>query len=109
LTEEAFDLYAKHLRDDGILAVHITNEYLDLSPVVRIASRRLGKDAIWVKGAAKRWYEEPNDWVLVSNNRAFMDSKALRSIQTAWNEDQPRPIRWTDDFSNLFQIIDWDD
>lgn len=109
LTEEAFDLYAKHLRDDGILAVHITNEYLDLSPVVRIASRRLGKDAIRVKGAAKRWYEDHNDWILVSNNREFMDSQALRSIQTAWNEVEPRPIRWTDDFSNLFQVIDWDD
>ncbi len=109
LTEEAFDLYAKHLRDDGILAVHITNDYIDLSPIVRVASRRLGKDAIWVEGVAKRWYEDSNDWVLVSSNRAFMASQTLRSIQTTWNEAQPRPIRWTDDFSNLFQVIDWDE
>ena len=109
LTEEAFDLYAKHLRDDGILAVHITNDYIDLSPIVRVASRRLGKDAIWVEGVAKRWYEDSNDWVLVSSNRAFMASQTLRSMQTTWNEAQPRPIRWTDDFSNLFQVIDWDE
>jgi hypothetical protein len=31
LTEEAFDLYEKHLSDDGILAAHISNEYLDQS------------------------------------------------------------------------------
>jgi len=109
LTEEAFDLYAKHLRDDGILAVHITNQFLDLSSIVRVASRRLGRDAIWVEDNAKRWYEDSNDWVLIFNNRTFMDSPTLRSIQTTWNEDQPRPIRWTDDFSNLFQVIDWGD
>ena len=109
LTEEAFDLYAKHLRDDGILAIHITNTYLDLSPVVRVASHRLGKDAIWVSGPAERWYEDYNDWVLVSSNRRFMDSRVLRSIQTAWKDVQPLQIRWTDDFSNLFQVIDWDD
>jgi len=109
LTEEAFDLYAKHLRDDGILAVHITNQFLDLSSIVRVASRRLGRDAIWVEDDAKRSYENSNDWVLIFNNRRFMDSPTLRSIQTAWNEDQPRPIRWTDNFSNLFQVIDWDD
>jgi hypothetical protein len=109
LTEEAFDLYAKHLRDDGILAIHITNKFVDLSPVVRVASRRLNKEAIWVDGAADRWYEDSNDWVLVSSNRAFLASPTLRAIQTSWNEVQPRPIRWTDDFSNLFQIITWYD
>jgi len=87
--------------------VHITNTYLDLSPVIRVASRRLGKQAIWVKGAAQRWYEDDNDWVLVSSNRAFMASPTLREIQTAWNEVQPRPIRWTDDFSNLFETLAW--
>lgn len=108
LTEEAFDLYAKHLRDDGILAVHITNQYLDLSPIVRIASRRLGKDAIWAEEEVQRWYEDSNDWVLVFKNPEFMVSQSLRSIRTTWNEDQPRPVRWTDDFSNLFQVIDWE-
>ncbi len=35
LTKEAFRVYLKHLNDDGILAVHITNRYLNLAPVVR--------------------------------------------------------------------------
>jgi hypothetical protein len=108
LTEEAFDLYAKHLRSDGILAVHITNQYLDLSDIVRGAANRLGKDAIWVEEEPERWYEDDNDWVLIANNPVFMQSSRIRSMQSAWDEDQPRPVRWTDDFSNLFQVIDWD-
>jgi spermidine synthase len=109
LTEEAFDVYEKHLRDDGILAVHITNEYLDLSPLIRAAAQRFGKDAIWVEGPAERWYEDSNDWVLVTGNQEFVDSNKLRSIQSTWNDPLPKPIRWTDDFSNLLELIDWDD
>jgi hypothetical protein len=108
LTAEAFELYAKHLRKDGILAIHITNQYLDLSPVIRVASRNLGMDAVWIEGSGKRWYEDGSDWVLVSSNRDFMTSPAVRAIESSWSEDQPRPIRWTDDFSNLLQVVKWD-
>ena len=34
LTKEAMDLYFRHLRPDGILAVHISNRYLNLQPVL---------------------------------------------------------------------------
>src|SRR5262249_28050591 len=34
LTREAMLLYFRHLRDDGILAVHISNRYLNLQPVL---------------------------------------------------------------------------
>src|SRR5580704_2298429 len=34
LTTEAFDLYLRHLKPSGILAVHVSNQYLDLVPVV---------------------------------------------------------------------------
>lgn len=34
LTKEAFEIYLKNLKDDGILVFHITNIYLDLRPVL---------------------------------------------------------------------------
>ena len=43
LTKEAMALYFHHLKPDGILAVHISNRYLDLEPVVEGESRALGK------------------------------------------------------------------
>ena len=109
LTEEAFDLYEKHLSDDGILAAHISNDYLDLSPVVRNAAQRLNMDAVWIEGPAGRWYEDGNDWVLMSRNKELTGSDRIRSIQSEWNDAVPKPIRWTDDFSNLIELIDWGD
>ena len=43
LTKEAMQLYFRHLRPDGVLAVHISNRYLDLQPVVEGEAQSLGK------------------------------------------------------------------
>ena len=34
LTVEAFDLYLKHIKSNGILAFHISNQYLNLRSIV---------------------------------------------------------------------------
>src|SRR5258706_16000426 len=48
LTREAFELYFRHLRPGGVLAVHISNNYLDLQPVVVSAATELRKTAVVV-------------------------------------------------------------
>ena len=107
LTEEAFALYEAQLADGGILAVHISNLYVDLVPVVRGAARQLGMQAVLVEDDAERWYEEANDWVLLTANRAFLDAEVVRARQAAWPEDSVEAVHWTDDFSNLFELIYW--
>ena len=42
LTKEAFELYTARLRPQGVIAVNISNNYLDLEPVVRGAAESLG-------------------------------------------------------------------
>src|SRR2546422_4110843 len=42
LTREAFELYQRHLRSGGIIAVHISNHYLDLEPVVVNVAKHFG-------------------------------------------------------------------
>src|SRR5262249_31332881 len=54
LTLEAFELYFRHLKPDGILAMHISNRHLHLEPVVAAAAKKLGKDAVVI--------ESPSDW-----------------------------------------------
>jgi spermidine synthase len=107
LTAEAFDLYMKHLREDGILAVHISNQFIELRPVIQAAAERMGKDAILVESENERWYENGSDWVLMSSNRDFLNSPKIGSIQTPWPDEGPSRIEWTDDFSNVIQLIDW--
>ena len=45
LAREAMDLYFRHLRPDGILAVHISNRHLDLKPVIEGEARAAGRRA----------------------------------------------------------------
>ena len=93
LTKQAFETYFRHLRPGGIVAVHVTNKYLDLASVVEAAAAALGKRALFVHSPA----DGPSgvheaDWSLVSDG-----SPAARL---------PRKARlWTDDYSNLFQIL----
>jgi hypothetical protein len=93
LTREAFALYARHLKPDGILAVNVTNRYLDLRPVVEGAARASGRQARVLEtlaDPARAAYA--STWVLVTANQ---DGPA-----------EARPARlWTDDYSNLFQLL----
>ena len=41
LTIEAFAIYLRELNADGVIAIHVTNRYLDLRPVIRENSRSL--------------------------------------------------------------------
>ncbi|HXM41751.1 MAG TPA: fused MFS/spermidine synthase [Bryobacteraceae bacterium] len=104
LTREAFVLYFRHLKPDGVLAVHVSNKHLELTPVVKLAAASLGKDARLVDTE-----DEENDvfgssWVLVTSSAGFFDRPLMRTAAIA--VPLPRKIRtWTDDYSNLFQIL----
>jgi SAM-dependent methyltransferase len=104
LTREAFVLYFRHLKPDGVLAVHVSNKHLDLTPVVKLAAASLHKDARVVDTE-----DEENDvfgstWVLVTSGDGFFDKWPMRTAAVA--VPMPRKMRmWTDDYSNLFQIL----
>jgi len=103
LTREAFEIYWKHLKDDGILAVHISNLYLDLHPVVAGLAAEIGRSSVRIDGeAGAELGLRPSTWMLVTSNRAFLESAE------AVSRDEPlvgEPIVWTDDFSNLFRAL----
>ena len=106
LTREAFDLYWKHLKPDGVLAVNISNRHVDLSPVLRGVGGADGKDVRWVSG-------QPDDaagvlpsvWVLISANRAFFDAPKVASALAAWPDGAREPMIWTDDYSTIYDLL----
>jgi hypothetical protein len=99
LTAEAFDLYWKHIKPNGILAVHITNIYLDLTDPVRQLAKRSGKEALYILD--DEFYSE---WILITQNRQFLNNPKVTSLQSKWTSP-PKPIIWTDDFSNLLEAV----
>jgi len=107
LTREAVDLYWKHLKKDGILALHLTNFHVNLLGVARQLADYSGRKALYIEDEGDNYYETSNDWVLITNNEKFLKDQRIRSATTDW-PSTVRPALWTDDFSNLFEAIDWD-
>jgi SAM-dependent methyltransferase len=105
LTREAFALYFRHLAPGGVLAVHVSNRYLDLQPVVRASVDAFGRRARVVDTES-----DPEEgsygstWVLITQDEAFFDRPAFRD-----NEDvkslPSQALVWRDDFSNLFRVL----
>ena len=108
LTAEAFELYRHHLAADGVLALHITNLYVDLLPVVYAAAEQQGMSAILVKDRGKRWFEYKSEWILMSGKHEIIESLAtLKSAGPLPLEAAASKVLWTDDFSNLFELLNW--
>jgi hypothetical protein len=107
LTREASDLYWEHLKENGILAVHISNWHLDLTDVVRQMAIHAEKDAIFIddSGFASRFYDN-NAWVIITGNNDFISDTRVKDLRSDWHH-KIKPIIWTDDFSNLFEVVDW--
>ena len=106
LTREAYKLYWRHLKPDGVLAVHVSNRYLMLGPVVAMAAVESGKTAKMVSFEANdrdSTEETDSDWVLVSSRPGFFDQP---EIKVAHKIDPIPGLRmWTDDYSNLYRIL----
>jgi hypothetical protein len=102
LTVEALDIYLARLAPAGILAFHISNLYLDLEPVVAALANARELEA--------RYVEDPGVKVRGQSQSMYMllarDSSALDFLGEAGRVANDRGMKpWTDDFSNLFQVI----
>src|SRR3984885_13564487 len=106
LTREALAVYFRHLKPDGILALHISNRYLDLEPVCEKGAELFHKQAMTVYDeGAEAPYLSTSNWVLVtSDTTIFLDNIFDDSMITP---SKPRKgfRAWTDDYSNVFQIL----
>jgi SAM-dependent methyltransferase len=103
LTREAFALYFRHLKPNGIVAVHISNKYVNLEPVVYAAAETLNKKAYL--------FDNPPDahrgihhatWVLLASPQVFAVKKEITSAGTAVSG--PEQL-WMDDYSSLLRVL----
>jgi SAM-dependent methyltransferase len=107
LTKEAMDLYQRHLAPGGILAFHVSNQYVDLEPQIGLLARQAGMQARTVLTAADADSGEfAAEWVLVTNNAAFLQNRnvILRLNRT---EERTNVRLWTDDYSSLLPVLHW--
>lgn len=111
MTVEAFQLYRQKLKPNGLLAVHISNRYLDLEPLVAAISDHLGLKALYcheskmgVPNRAKG--RELANWCVIGPQAADWSGfdKAGR-----WTPAQRKPgiVAWTDEYSSLLPLMEW--
>ena len=108
LTIEAFETYLRHLSDpNGVLAVHISSQYLDLSGVVQAAAERYGLEGSLID-APYEGDEVPatsrSIWILLQRPAGHLAPDTLGTPLAAARRGRPTVV-WTDDFSNLLTIL----
>lgn len=93
LTREAFAIYLRHLKAGGTLALHISNQYLDLGPAVRALAADAGLNCTRMASAgAPAEGALAATWMLIENRRV---EGPLR----------PRFPVWTDDWNSLLPAL----
>lgn len=106
LTLEAFESYLGHLKKGGVIAVHITNRYLDLAPVMETLADHFGLATALIDSDSDTEEEiDEATWMLMTRSSAFLSIEDILEATTTANKETRRRILWTDDFSNLFQIL----
>ena len=103
LTREAGEVYLRHLKPDGVLAFHITNNFFDLRPVLAGLAQELELAHVIVAGSATPKAGTVNStWGLLSRDQATLTA-ALGKL-TSSDSNRP-PIVWTDDRNNLIEVL----
>ena len=107
LTVEAFDVYKKHLTPQGIVAVHISNRYLNLFPVVAGTAGHHNFEMVYIEHLPNDSGREEasSDWILLTNNQDFIEDKEVQELSQDPRQWYRSPIKWTDQYSNLIEVM----
>ena len=123
LTAEAFDLYQRHLKPGGVIAVHISNRHIDLGPVLKAVAEKLGMRAFgWEAGEGVGVLGSVSDYIFMTTSddfiRDFLEfSEFARTNFTPKGVAPdsftkgfslagiPRGRLWDDDYSNIFSVV----
>jgi len=105
LTAEAIQLYRRHLAPNGILAVHVSNLFLKLPPVVKEEAEYAGLGSLFVTNQDDEDVGAySSDWVLVTADKEFLTRKEIASAGSL-----VEPIAglrlWTDDYNSLLPLL----
>jgi SAM-dependent methyltransferase len=107
ITREALATYLRHMKPDGIVAFHVSNRFLNLIPVVARIAKELNVHATLVSDDPDEDDDRRSrsDWVLVSRDEKALAAPAIATAGGEPAEDRPEWRTWTDDYSNLIQIL----
>jgi len=111
ITRQALQLYTRVLEPNGVVVFHISNRYIDLEPVIGDLAADAGLVAFTgnetkISAAEELAGSSPSHWVVMAG--AHADLGAL-TCDPRWARlsGRPKPVVWSDDFSNPLALIHW--
>ena len=106
LTKEAFQIYLKQIKPDGVIAVHISNRYLNLRPVVEKLAENFGLSVVSISDDNEPdWWIYATTWMLVTKNKAYLANDRIRDAAEAAETGTRNSPLWTDDFASVYSIM----
>ena len=103
LTLEAFQIYFKHLKPDGVLAMNVTNAFLDLVPVLKRAADHYGKNIRLLEHPGDQDLAFASRWIVITDSKDFFDHAALQAMREV---AAPEGFAaWRDDYSSLLAVL----
>jgi hypothetical protein len=105
LTREAFATWRRHVQDDGAIAVHASNRYVDLIPVLWAMADELGWRAALVRTRPDRAKGVgPAHRVILSGNAGLL-ARLARETRVVLRPEGVATIAWSDDDTSLFELL----
>jgi hypothetical protein len=107
MTREAVATYLARLAPRGVMAFHISNNHLQLRPVV---ARLAGVHGLAVRARRDNVEQESggrssSDWVVAARSAAALGALPADPRWQTLTPDSDRA--WSDDFSNIWSVIEW--
>jgi spermidine synthase len=104
LTNEAVALYVEHLKPDGVLAIHISNRYLDLAPVCLRAAEHVQKPATIIRNERDDM-SNASTWVALTSDTSIFEEAQFAGVDLEVPTGDAKFRAWTDAYSSLWQVL----
>ena len=106
LTTEAIELYLRHLNEDGVIAINISNKHLDILPVVQTLAEHHNLGIQYVMDLPKEDLLFDSEQVLLSRNKEFLKQEVFSSKASPLRDIKNKErYLWTDNYSSLFWVL----
>jgi len=105
IDEEAFSIYLAHLKPDGMLAINVTNNYLDLRPVAWKLAELYGLRMAYISNSGDGQAAYSSQWILLARAPAMLDNPAIASHVSQMDNFNKNVPLWTDNYSNLLDVL----
>lgn len=105
LTQEAISLYRQRLKEDGLLVIHISNNHLDLYPVIASIAKHMNMPSYLFKSRSSSAGQYQSEWMVMTTNEQFSTSSEVAKHVAKIHISNNQRIVWTDQINSLLPLI----